>query len=282
MNYPLKELLKTAQAERFAVPAFNCSDCWELLGVLEAAREARAPVIIQTISQVVATWSFPFLEVIGAFLASDSKTSVYLHLDHAREVDACVNAIGHGYQSVMFDGSHLPVAENAALCTQVAAHALPKEVCLEGEVGHIRGSNAEGIYMGEDFLACVEDAVYMEKNACLNALAVGIGNQHGFYQGTPNLNLKRLKEIHEAVALPLVLHGGSGIPDETVRAAVAAGICKVNVGTQLHYAYLKAADTAMQENRSFSNVISIMQSTVPAVKAQAAHWISLCMAAGKA
>jgi ketose-bisphosphate aldolase len=282
MRYSLIDMLREADENGYAVPAFNYSDIWELRAILEAARALRAPVICATNSQVSAVHSISLLGAAGKTVMERANTPVINHLDHSKSMDACFEAIDCGYASVMFDGSALPLEDNIAQTRRVADYARGKGVCVEGEVGRIRGSNVEGTYTGEDFLVLVEDAVRMAEDSGCDSLAIGIGNAHGFYKGKPQLNFERLRQVNGAVKLPLVLHGGTGIPEEDIREAIRRGINKVNVGTQLHFAYLQAMMIQAEKLEGATNIVDAMLPVVEAVKVPVTEWIRVCMADGKA
>lgn len=280
MSNLLKELLEEAARKKFAVPAFNCSDCWQLKAIVQAAEQEHAPVIIQTIPKVIATWPAEVLGDIGEYLRKSCEVPVFMHLDHSRDSALCKHMIDIGYDSVMIDGSDLPIEENAALCKTVSVYAGKKPVCIEGEVGRICGKNSESAYFGTDFLAEVDEAVYLAAHGGIDMLAVGIGNAHGFYAQRPHLNFARLHEIRAAVDLPLVLHGGSGIPDELLQKAIFGGISKVNIGTQLQNAYLRGIKKQLNDNDPMVSIICSMDAAVEAVREEARRMIRVCMANG--
>ena len=135
---------------------------------------------------------------------------------------------------------------------------------------------------GGDFLVQVDDAVELVRQTRVDALAIGIGTAHGFYQGKPEINFKRLAEVNEALDIPLVLHGGTGIPEEDVRKAIRNGINKVNVGTQIRYTYMSSVVDIVQKRGAVTHTIDIMQEVLPYIKKVASDWIRVCMADGKA
>ena len=149
---------------------------------------------------------------------------------------------------------------------------------VEGEVGKIKGSSSEGGYTGGEFLTRVEDAVRMAEEARVTSLAVGLGNAHGFYTERPRLDFERLKEVDRAVSVPLVLHGGSGIPGQDIQCAVQNGINKVNVGTDLHSVYIQTLQRALCAGDTGENILKLMEPVKEAVKSVVKGWIYLCMA----
>jgi len=236
-----KVMLAEAQKRGYAIPAFNYYNLDVLFAVLEAAEEEEAPVIVQPYSAYV-----PFLhdEVLAqASLAAvkASKTSAYLHLDHATDYNLIINCIRNHYSSVMVDGSALLLDENIALTKSVVNVAKAVDVCTEAELGRIFRVGVDDDQMDDgDETARVEDCVRMVKETGVDSLAPAVGTAHGVYTKLPKIDFKRIEEIRAAVDVPLVLHGGSGTPDEMIQKAISLGIAKINVGTELKYAWSQA------------------------------------------
>lgn len=226
----MKELLADAQKGNYAVGSFSVANMEMVLGVLQAAEELKAPVILQ-IAEVRLKQS-P-LELIGPLMvaaAKNAKTPVAVHFDHGKTVEKISQALELGFTSVMFDGSHLPLDENIEMTKQVMALAAPYGAAVEAEIGCVGGSE-DG---SEDIaINCTkpQDAVRFEKETKVDALAIAIGNAHGNYKSTPHLRFDILAEVNEKTSTPLVLHGGTGIsPDDFVRCS-KTGIKKINIAT---------------------------------------------------
>lgn len=226
----MKELLADAQKGNYAVGSFSVANMEMVLGVLQAAEELKAPVILQ-IAEVRLKQS-P-LELIGPLMvaaAKNAKTPVAVHFDHGKTVEKISQALELGFTSVMFDGSHLPLDENIEMTKQVMALASPYGAAVEAEIGCVGGSE-DG---SEDIaINCTkpQDAVRFEKETKVDALAIAIGNAHGNYKSTPHLRFDILAEVNEKTSTPLVLHGGTGIsPDDFVRCS-KTGIKKINIAT---------------------------------------------------
>lgn len=282
MRFHLKELLRDADLRGYAVPAFNFSDSWELMGILEAAAELEAPVIAAANMQVVSVHGAQLLGLICKHYTEQSRTPLIFHLDHANDPDLCKRMIDCGYPSVMFDGSNLPLEENIQRTKAVTDYAAAFDVCVEAEIGRIMGRNEESNYAGEAFLGTVDGALRLVREGRCDSLAVGIGNAHGFYCERPKLHFDRLEEINAALDTPLVLHGGTGIPVEDIQKAVCHGINKVNVGTELHFTYLRTVQNLLRQETFKPNVFEHMLPVVKAVKETAEKWIRICMADHKA
>ncbi len=226
----MKELLADSQKGNYAVGSFSVANMEMVLGVLQAAEELKAPVILQ-IAEVRLKQS-P-LELIGPLMvaaAKNAKTPVAVHFDHGKTVEKISQALKLGFTSVMFDGSHLPLDENIEMTKQVMALAAPYGAAVEAEIGCVGGSE-DG---SEDIaINCTkpQDAVRFEKETKVDALAIAIGNAHGNYKSTPHLRFDILAEVNEKTSTPLVLHGGTGIsPDDFVRCS-KTGIKKINIAT---------------------------------------------------
>jgi fructose-bisphosphate aldolase class II len=226
----MRDLLADAQEGDYAVGSFSVANMEMVLGVLQAAKELNAPVILQ-IAEVRLKQS-P-LEVIGPLMvaaAENADTPVAVHFDHGKTLGKIEQALDIGFTSVMFDGSHLPLDENIAMTKKVIALAEEYDASVEAEIGCVGGSE-DG---SEDIaINCTkpEDAVRFEAETGVDALAIAIGNAHGNYKSTPKLRFDILEQVEANTDLPLVLHGGTGItPDDFVKCS-HTGIKKINIAT---------------------------------------------------
>ena len=226
----MKELLKDAQDGNYAVGSFSVANMEMVLGVLKAARELSAPVILQ-IAEVRLKQS-P-LEIIGPLMvaaAENANTPVAVHFDHGKTEEKIKQALDLGFTSVMFDGSHLPLDENIATTKRIIDIAGKYNASVEAEIGCVGGSE-DG---SEDIaINCTkpQDAVRFEAETCVDALAIAIGNAHGNYKDVPKLRFDILQKVNEMTNTPLVLHGGTGIsPDDFVKCS-KNGIKKINIAT---------------------------------------------------
>jgi len=277
----LSKNLKAADKGGYAIPAFNYSDLWDLYAILEAAKELQAPVIFASIPKVIHAITPQICGAIGIQMMQVYNHTMH-HLDHSVDPALCIDAIDYGYPSVMIDASKEILDVNISVIQQVVDYAHKRGVHVEGEIGRIKGRDYEGSYSGDDILVNVDEAVRLVKETRVDSLAVGIGTAHGFYQGKPELNFKRLREVNEAIDIPLVLHGGTGLPVEDVRKAIELGINKVNVGTELRVAFLRAVQYALHEKGPATHPIDVFQDGKKAVKEVVKTWIRVCMAEGKA
>ena len=272
----LKELLKKADEGGYAIPAFNYSDIWDFLAIIEAAEEEKSPVIISSNPLVAKAIGVDYLAVIGEVGMQLAKVSLIHHLDHSTSFELCAECIKKGYPSVMIDGSALKLEENIALSREVVEFAHPKGVCVEGELGRIKGKSIEGEYKGEDFLVNVEEAIQFVKETKVDSLAVGIGTAHGFYDTNPELNFGRLAEVNEAIKIPLVLHGGTGIPDEDIKKAISLGMNKVNIGTIIHCTYMNSLKEELGKRDKNPYTLEVMLPVKEEVKKVVKEGIRVC------
>lgn len=226
----MRELLADAMDGNYAVGSFSVANMEMVLGVLKAAEELKAPVILQ-IAEVRLKQS-P-LEVIGPLMvaaAENAPTPVAVHFDHGKTLEKITQALDIGFTSVMFDGSHLPLEENIAFTKKVISVADEYDAAVEAEIGCVGGSE-DG---SEDIaINCTktEDAVRFESETQVDALAIAIGNAHGNYKSTPNLRFDILEDVEKNTDVALVLHGGTGItPEDFVRCS-HTGIKKINIAT---------------------------------------------------
>lgn len=226
----MSKLLADAQKGNYAVGSFSVANMEMVLGVLKAAKELKAPVILQ-IAEVRLKQS-P-LEIIGPLMVAAAKsadTPVAVHFDHGKTIEKITQALELGFTSVMFDGSHLPLDENIKTTKEVIALAKKYGADVEAEIGCVGGSE-DG---SEDIaINCTkpEDAVRFENETGVDALAIAIGNAHGNYKSTPKLRFDILEQVEKNTELPLVLHGGTGItPDDFVRCS-HTDIKKINIAT---------------------------------------------------
>ena len=278
----LKRMLQEADKNGYAVPMFDYSDLWDQMAILEAAEELHAPVMFASLPIGVKEIGLDMLGAMGKVSMKRAKVPAIHHLDHATEVQMCCQAIDNGYSSVMIDASKQELETNIQYTKAVVDYAHARGAVVEAEIGKIKGRGYEGNYEGDDFLVKVEDAVRLATETGVDSLAIGIGTAHGFYEGKPEINFKRLAEVNEALDIPLVLHGGTGIPEEDVRRAIRGGINKVNVGTQIRCTYMDMARKTIERMGYTTHTVEIMHEVKEAIKKEVKTWIKICMADGKA
>ena len=233
-------ILKMADQARTSAIAFNCIDYTMIKSVITVAEETQKPAIIMLYPEHAKDKHYIDPEVFAKTvkaLARNVSVPIGLHLDHCSDYNYIVKAIQNGFNSVMYDGSMLPLEENIKNTSEVVkiAHILGAEV--EAELGHVGFAINKGDQNDVDRYTKPEIAAAFCKESGCDSVAVAIGSAHGFYTETPKLDIERLKEINAATDTPLVLHGGSGIPDDQLEVAFREGINKFNVGTEFFWLY---------------------------------------------
>lgn len=280
--HTMKTLMADAHDNGYAVPAFNCANLEMIQCVLRTAAELRAPVILGIHPVEIAYMGNASVAVsLAKAVAEDLKVDYAIHQDHGDSVETCIRSIRGGFTSVMYDGSHLPIAQNAANATEVVRIAHACGVTVEGEVGTIGMTDEFGAAL-ENAHLCDPDMAEQLANTGIDCLAVAIGNAHGFYTDTPELRFDLVEEINKRVTIPLVLHGGTGIPRDQVQQAIRMGVAKMNVGTALRYAFVKAAaDLCASED---INDLPLMTMGTAGIKAGAEvvrEYMDMCMCTGR-
>lgn len=238
-----RELLRDAQIHGYAVGAFNVENMEMMQAVVAAAEAESAPLMMQTTPSTLRYASTAIFSAMAQAIAGKAKIPVAIHLDHGDSFELCRQAAWDGYTSVMIDGSKLPLEENIALVHRVVQMAgdVPQQPAVEAELGRLGGKeDSLEVKPGEDIYTDPGEAARFVEETGIDSLAVAIGTAHGFYKGKPKLDFERLAQLRDAVPIPLVLHGSSGVPDEDVRRAISLGVCKVNFATELRVAYTEA------------------------------------------
>jgi len=239
------DILKDARANRYAVGAFNIDNLDMAKGIIAACEELKAPVIIQTTYTTVNHAGAQALSGMVRALAEESRADISLHLDHGNTYDIAVKCIDCGYTSVMYDGSKQTLYKNIELTKQVVDYARLKGVPVEGELGRVGGIEDE--VTAESSYTDVNECVEFVDKTDVDFIAIGVGTAHGIYLGEPKINIVRIGEIFNAVKIPLVLHGASGLSEETVKDCIASGISKINFATEVRMAYTAGVRTALKD-----------------------------------
>lgn len=233
-------MLAKAKAGKYAVGQFNINNLEWTKTILETAQENNSPVILG-VSEGAAKYMGGFDTIVGMVKGLvknlNITVDVAIHLDHGSSFESCKKAIDAGFTSVMIDGSHHPIDDNIKMTKEVVEYAHAAGASVEAEVGTV-GGNEDGVIGGIKYADCGE-CVRIVKEAGVDALAPALGSVHGPYQGEPVLGFVEMKEIQEATDMPLVLHGGTGIPDDKIQKAISCGTCKINVNTECQLAFNK-------------------------------------------
>jgi fructose-bisphosphate aldolase, class II len=279
-----KAILDVANAHSFAVPAFNISDWAMFKGIVEISEETNAPLIVAVHPDEARHIG---REMITGIIerSHGSRVPIAIHWDHGATYEQILEAVRFGFTSVMIDGSLEPFEENVAITKKVTDSAHVLGVSVEGELGTIGGNDSyaeagasEIIYTDPD------DAVTFVERTGVDSLAVAIGTFHGLYPAhlKPELKLDLLKEIKSRVQIPLVLHGGSGNPDDEIREAARIGINKINISTDIKVAYHAKMREVLGNDPKVREPNAIQPACIEAMKVVAAEKIELFGAAGKA
>ncbi|MEY4750523.1 MAG: hypothetical protein RIQ60_2737 [Pseudomonadota bacterium] len=237
---PMKALLDRAHAGAYAVPAFNVCNMEMMQCVLKTAAQEKSPVILGIHPLEVTYFGGAQVAVATAkALGQDLDIDVAIHLDHGDEEHLVMQALRGGFSSVMFDGSSLPLEHNIARTRWVVETAHMIGVTVEGEIGTIGMTTEFGERIENAHLSDPVSAQRLAETG-IDCLAVAIGNAHGFYAEEPRLRFDLVEQIRERVKIPLVLHGGTGIPTDQIQHAIKLGVAKMNIGTALRYAFVSA------------------------------------------
>ncbi len=242
-------LLKQAKKDGYAVGQFNLNGLLWAQAILSTAERLKSPVILASSDRIVDyLGGFKTIVQMVHSLMEEMKITVpvVLHLDHGQTVERCINAIDAGFSSVMYDGSSLPITENILNTRKVTDYAHKKFVSVEAEVGSVGGME-DGLIGGIKY-ADLEECKRLVKEANVDALAAALGSVHGKYQGEPVLGFPEMNAISEAIQIPLVLHGASGIPSNQLKKAIQFGHAKININTECNLAFRETLQETLLEN----------------------------------
>lgn len=277
-----KKLLTDAQKGGYAVGAFNVENMEMVQAVVAAAEELKSPVIMQTTPGTLKYCDLSYFYANAKAAAELASVPVVMHLDHGSSFELAMKAMRTGYTSVMIDGSHETYENNIAVTKKVVDACHPAGIPVEAELGKV-GGKEDDLDGGEgDPYTDPQEAKEFVERTGIDSLAVAIGTAHGVYKGEPKLDLNRLSEIREVVSIPLVLHGTSGVPDETVSECIKRGICKVNYATDLRIAFTKGVNAVLGENPDTIDPKKYNAAGREEVKKYVMAKMKVCQSVGKA
>ena len=267
-----KKLLSKANKDGYAVGAFNTCNLEITKAIISATESMKSPVIISTSEGEINYFGLEYISRIVHIAAHNAKVPVALHLDHGTSLKMALMCIKTGYTSVHIDGSGLSYDQNTALTLSVAKIAHKEGVSVEGELGHIEEHSEVHKSKVKDLKiqkTNPDQAKIFVKETGIDSLAVCIGNAHGLYEDKKKLDFDLLKKIRENVKIPLVLHGGSGIPEKDIKKAIKLGVRKININTELRLSFTGSLREALDENpdevvpyKIFPKVIQTAKRTV--------------------
>lgn len=246
---PMTDFLPRAKKEGFAVGQFNMNNLEFTQGIAAAAKEEKSPFIFGVSEGAMRYMGLDYVVAMAKVAAEESGVPVALHLDHGSSFDVVMKCIQAGFSSVMFDGSHYPFEENIRLTKEVvkAAHAVG--VSVEGELGTIGGVEDDlQVDEADAALAKPEEAIRFWEETKVDAMAIAVGTAHGMYKGEPRIHFDIIKETAKKIDAPIVLHGGSGVPDSAIRQSISLGVGKINVNTENQVACTQAIRDLLSEN----------------------------------
>ena len=276
-----KQLLLDAQKGGYAVGAFNVENMEMVQAVVAAAEELRSPVILQTTPSTLKYADPELYYANAAAAAQKASVPVAIHLDHGSSFALAMKALRAGYTSIMIDGSHEVLEDNIAISRSVADACHAAGVPVEAELGKVGGKEDDLDGGDGDPYTDPSDAKRFVAETGVDFLAVAIGTAHGVYKGIPKLDVERLSQIRAVVDIPLVLHGTSGVPDETVKECIRRGICKVNYATDLRIAFTEGVKEVFSENPGVYDPKKYNARGREKVKAYVMDKIKVCCSDGK-
>ena len=279
MNF--KDILLKAKNEKYAIPQFNINNLEWAKYILEVCEEEKSPVFLG-VSSGAAKYMGGFNVVVGMVkgLIKDLNITVpvMLHLDHATTFELCKAAVDAGFDSIMYDGSKYDYEENIKVTNEVKKYL--KGQLLEAEIGKI-GGEEDGL-ASDIFFTTLNEAEDFISKTNIDMLAPALGSVHGIYKGKPNIKTDIMKEISDSTNMPLVLHGGSGIPEETLKDAVANGIVKANFNTELQLGWHEEVLKFIKENENVYDPRKVISSGEEGLKKVAREYIRILGSKGKA
>ncbi len=280
-----KTMIQEAWENGYAIGAFTAHNLETIKAVLLAAEEEQSPIMIQIGQKAINEMGMkPLRDAIDSLIEYHHiSVPVCVHLDHSRQFEQCMEAATRHFQSLMFDGSALPFEDNIRITKAVVEVANALGLGSEGEIGKIGGTEDDITVDEKDaMITTVAEALDFSERTGVDYLAVSIGTAHGVYKTTPELKFDRLSEIKQAVQKPIVLHGGSGVPDDQVVEAVKRGVAKINVDTELRQAFILGVQAHWKANEKDYILADVMNKGITGMKEVVQHKIRLFGSNGKA
>lgn len=288
--YDLKTILEKAREEKYCVPAFDASTINMAQAIIQAAEEEKSPVIIMGLKVDLEGDMLNYWLNSVRTMGENASVPVCIHLDHAVDMDLLKKCCDVGFTSVMIDASTKEFEENIKITKEAVDYAHQRGVSVEAELGHV----GDGIVSGkenpdakesdiEDTLTNPKDLEEFVERTNVDCLAVAVGTQHGVYIAKPKLDFERLKELNEISKVPLVLHGGSGTPDDQLKKAIELGVCKLNIYSEMLDAYYSEMKKQLNETENMSIWVSVANKRpLEKMKEVIKEKFRICSSSGKA
>lgn len=277
------KMLEKAKREGYAIPHFNINNLEWTKYILETCEQNNSPVILGVSEGAVkymGGYNVVALMVRGLIKDLNITIPVALHLDHGSSFEECKKAIDAGFTSVMIDASRYDLDENIGITKKVVKYAKRKRVSVEAEIGHIGGTEDE--ISADIGYAKLEDCVKLYKNTKIDFLAPALGSVHGLYKGEPKIDFDRMQVIDKELNIPLVLHGGTGLPDDIIKKSIHCGICKININTELQIEWTKGVREKLQTDEKVYDPRKVISSGEKNIKEAITKKIELLGSASKA
>lgn len=270
-------MIQYAKESGFAIPQMNINGLVWIEGILKAAENQQSPIIIGTTDkniEYLGGYQFILDTIKNKAKAMKVTIPILIHLDHGLSVENCKYAVDAGYDSVMFDGSSLPIEENIKQTKEVVEYAHQKGVFVEGEVGAV-GGEEDGL-TGEVKYADIDECIDLVKETELDTLAPALGSVHGKYQGEPDLGFEEMNMIRNKVDVPLVLHGASGISNFDLQRAIKLGHAKINFNTEINMSWTKQLRDTLEGDKDLFSPQKILKPSTQAIEKTAEKIIKMC------
>lgn len=271
----LNSMLKKAKENKYAVPHFNINNCEWTKYILEECNELQTPVIIgvsEGAIKYIGGYNTVSMMISGLIKDLNVTIPVCLHLDHGSSFESCKKAIDAGFSSVMIDASKNNIEENISITTKTVNYAHQKGVSVEAELGYIGTTASQNSMRNTTAEECIE----FYNATGIDAIAPAIGSVHGIYKKKPNLDFETISEIGSNIPIPIVLHGGTGIPKDQLRKCISCGISKININTDLQIAWNKAVRKYIKCNKKVYDPRKIISSGEQVIKERIKEIVTLC------
>lgn len=271
----LNSMLKKAKENKYAVPHFNINNCEWAKYILEECNELQTPVIIgvsEGAIKYIGGYNTVSMMISGLIKDLNVTIPVCLHLDHGSSFESCKKAIDAGFSSVMIDASKKNIEENISITTKTVNYAHQKGVSVEAELGYIGTTASQNSMRNTTAEECIE----FYNATGIDALAPAIGSVHGIYKKKPNLDFETISKISSNIPIPIVLHGGTGIPKDQLKKCISCGISKININTDLQIAWNKAVRKYIKCNKKVYDPRKIISSGEQVIKERIKEIVTLC------